>query len=133
MARWENWNPPTLEKSSVRLEWATPYAALVHEGAETGDRIYPGRPWTDHALSQLNFEQIFANKLGNDFDLQGAFISTVNTFIDLCEEAMTSPIWYWPKVTYRYNGEIVPPGPRDIYDTGELFDSLVIEYLGGVS
>ena len=133
MARWENWNIPTIEKPTVRLEWAVPYAALVHEGAESADLIYPARPWVDHALSQFNFEQIFTSKITNPFDLQNAFVQTVNVFIDLCEDAITAPIWYWPKTTYRFNGDVVPPGARDIYDTGELFDSLLVEYLGGVS
>ncbi|EKU98036.1 hypothetical protein Lepto7375DRAFT_7295 [Leptolyngbya sp. PCC 7375] len=133
MAYWKNWNPPTIEKPIARLEWATDYASLVHEGAEDDEFIYPGRPWTDYAVAELDFENIFANKLGNDFNLQGAFVATVNVFIDLCEEAMTSPVWFWPRTTYRYNGDVVPPGERDIYDTGELFDSLIVEYLGGVS
>ena len=36
--------------------------------------------------------------------------------------AMTEERWKWPRKTYRSNGEIAY-SPRDIYDTGELFNS----------
>ena len=35
---------------------------------------------------------------------------------------MTENRWDWPNTTYRQNGEIVS-SPRNIYDTGELFES----------
>lgn len=132
MARWENIRLPVIEKPTARLSWNTHYAALVHEGGESSDIIYPGRPWTDYALSKLDFEKVFFSNLDDKFDLQTAFNKTVDVFIDFCQEAMTSPVWYWPSTTYRYNGQIIPPGDRDIYDTGELFNSLDVEYIGGL-
>ena len=133
MARWDSWNPPTLEKPVARLEWSAPYAALVHEGAEGGGVIYPGRPWTDYAIAETDFEQVFKGTFEVVQDLQLAWEATVETFTEACQEAMVTPAWSWPTTTYRYNGDVIPPGPRDIYDIGDLFDSLQVEYLGGVS
>ena len=130
MARWENWNPPTIEKPKAQVIWDVPYAAMVHEGAETLDIVYPPRPWTDYAIAEMDFNRLFSQRL-EEIDLQSIFNRIVNEFIDLSEEAMSMPIWYWPVTTRRFNGQVVPPGERDIYDTGELFDSLVVEYLGG--
>ena len=133
MARWDDWNPPTIEKPVARLEWSAPYAALVHEGAEGGGVIYPGRPWTDYAIAETNFEGIFQETFKAVGGLQVAFQATVEAFVSACQEAMIAPAWYWPTTTYRYNGEIVPPGLRNTYDLGDLYNSLITTYEGGVA
>lgn len=133
MARWDNWNPPTLENPVAQFEWTAPYAALVHEGAEGSGIIYPPRPWTDHAVSETNFEQVFADGFQKDFSLATAFQAVVDAFEDACKVAMSSPIGYWPVATRRYNGQIVPPGPRDARDLDVLYESLVITRQEGFS
>ena len=129
MARWENWNPPTLINKTATLEWTAGHASIVHEGAEGPGNSYPARPWTDVALTELDFEKEFTDNL-NDFDLDRAFYLVVAEFIRLCKEAMTSEIWYWYNATQRKNGQLVLPGKRDIYDMGELFNSLIVSYGG---
>ncbi len=131
MARWDNWNPPTIEKPVARFEWNTSYAALVHEGAEGSGIIYPGRPWTDHAIAHTDFERVFTIAFEATQNLQVAFQSMVGAFEGTCYEAMSAPVWYWPTMTRRYNGEIVPPGARDIRDLDELYHSLTIDYQEG--
>ena len=131
MARWENWDPPKIEKPVARFEWGTSYAALVHEGAEGGGVIYPGRPWTDYAIAQTDFERVFVAAFEATQSLQIAFQSIVDAFEGACYEAMAAPVWYWPTITRRYNGEIVPPGARDIRDLDTLYRSLTIEYQEG--
>ncbi|HYW17714.1 MAG TPA: hypothetical protein VE956_00120 [Nodularia sp. (in: cyanobacteria)] len=59
--------------------------------------------------------------------------SAINRAFDLAVEAqgeafqnaLASDIWEWPRETLRQNSDLVS-SPRDIYDTGELYDSLVI-------
>ncbi|MEM8610405.1 MAG: hypothetical protein AAGF93_00190 [Cyanobacteria bacterium P01_H01_bin.105] len=131
MARWDNWNPPTIERPVAKMEWATEYAALVHEGAEGGGMIYPGRPWTDYAIAQTDFERVFTAAFSTTQNLQVAFQSMVDAFESACRDAMSAPVWYWPVTTLRYNGEVIPPGARDIRDLDELYRSLTIEYQEG--
>ncbi|MFG6101196.1 hypothetical protein U2F10_03010 [Leptothoe sp. EHU-05/26/07-4] len=131
MARWDNWHPPTIEKPVAKFEWGVPYAALVHEGAEGGGIIYPGRPWTDYAIAQTDFERVFTIAFEATQSLQVAFQSIVDAFEGACYEAMSAPVWYWPTMTRRYNGEVVPPGARDIRDLDTLYRSLTIEYQEG--
>jgi hypothetical protein len=128
MARWDSWEPPVIEKPVAQFAWEAPYAALVHEGAEGGGIIYPARPWTDHAIAQTDFEKVFASAFKATSNLQSAFESMVDAFEWACQEAMSIKAWYWPTQTYRFNGEIVPPGPRDIRDMDELLNSLNIEF-----
>ena len=131
MARWVNRDPAKIEKPVARFEWGTSYAALVHEGAEGGRVIYPGRPWTDYAIAQTDFERGFTIAFEATQSLQVAFQSIVDAFEGACYEAMSAPVWYWPTMTRRYYGEGVPPGPRDIRDLDELYHSLTINYQEG--
>ncbi|MCC5640636.1 hypothetical protein LC593_33355 [Nostoc sp. CHAB 5844] len=50
---------------------------------------------------------------------------TAEALADSCQDAIASDIWEWPRQTVRQNSDIVS-SPRDIVDTGELYDSLVI-------
>jgi hypothetical protein len=54
-----------------------------------------------------------------------AFDVVVEVQGEAFQNALTSDIWEWPRETLRQNGDLVS-SPRDIYDTGELYDSLVI-------
>ena len=131
MARWDSWEPPMFEKPVAQLEWTTPYAALVHEGAEKEGTIYPARPWTDYATVQTDFESSFAAGFKATGTFQGALQAMVEAFEWACKEAMSIRSWYWPRATYRYNGDVVPPGPRDIRDLDTLYNSLNIDYQEG--
>ncbi|HYX18334.1 MAG TPA: hypothetical protein VE944_29005 [Nostoc sp.] len=54
-----------------------------------------------------------------------AFDVVVEAQGEAFQNAIASDIWEWPRETLRQNSDIVS-SPRDIYDTGELYDSLVI-------
>jgi phage gpG-like protein len=54
-----------------------------------------------------------------------AFDVVVEAQGEAFQNALVSNIWEWPRETLRQNGDLVS-SPRDIYDTGELYDSLVI-------
>lgn len=64
-------------------------------------------------LSQIN------SAINKAFDIAGEAQK------DAFQDAITSDIWEWDRETVRRNGETVS-SPRDIVDTGELYDSLVI-------
>lgn len=51
-----------------------------------------------------------------------ALYGLVEEIGEQADTLMTEERWYWPRKTYRANGEIAY-SPRDIYDTGELFNS----------
>jgi hypothetical protein len=57
--------------------------------------------------------------------LNRAFDVAVEAQKDAFQDAIASDIWEWERETVRRNGETVT-SPRDIIDTGELYDSLVI-------
>ncbi|QKQ75656.1 hypothetical protein [Nostoc sp. TCL240-02] len=54
-----------------------------------------------------------------------AFDVAVEAQAEAFQNAIVSDIWEWPRETLRQNSDVVS-SPRDIYDTGELYDSLVI-------
>lgn len=54
-----------------------------------------------------------------------SFDVAVEALADSCQGAIADDIWDWPRQTVRRNGDVVD-SPRDILDTGELYDSLVI-------
>ncbi|MEH2033380.1 MAG: hypothetical protein V7K67_27795 [Nostoc sp.] len=63
------------------------------------------------------------NKL--DSVINRAFDVVVEVQGEAFQNALLSDIWEWPRETFRQNKDLVG-SPRDIYDTGELYDSLVI-------
>ena len=67
--------------------------------------------------------KIDLNKLNSI--INQAFDVTVEAQGEAFQDAIASDIWEWPRETLRQNGDLVK-SPRDIYDTGELCDSLVI-------
>lgn len=71
-------------------------------------------------MSKINID---LNKLNSA--INRAFDVVVDAQGEAFQNALTSDIWEWPRETLRQNGDLVS-SPRDIYDTGELYDSLVI-------
>ncbi|MHC5825518.1 MAG: hypothetical protein ACYT04_59130 [Nostoc sp.] len=61
-----------------------------------------------------------------------AFDVVVEAQGDAFQDAIASDIWEWPRETLRQNKDLVS-SPRDIYDTGELHDSLVISRTGNAA
>lgn len=58
--------------------------------------------------------------------IESAFQNTASDFAEMQKEQMLSVKWDWPRITVRQNGTIVY-SPRDIIDTGKLFDSLELQ------
>jgi phage gpG-like protein len=71
-------------------------------------------------VSKINIDQSKLNYIINK-----AFDVTVEAQGEAFQNAIASDIWEWPRETLRQNRDVVS-SPRDIYDTGELYDSLVI-------
>lgn len=71
-------------------------------------------------MSKINIDQSKLNSIINR-----AFDVTVEAQGEAFQNAIASDHWEWPRETLRQNGDLVK-SPRDIYDTGELYDSLVI-------
>lgn len=71
-------------------------------------------------MSKINID---LNKLNSA--INKAFDLVVEVQGEAFQNAIASDIWEWPRETLRQNGDLVS-SPRDIYDTGELYDSLVI-------
>lgn len=126
MARIENWNPPQLNYKKATYSWNVPYAADVHEGVITNNAVKPARPWTDYAVGQIDAEKEFQAAYNDTEDLTESFQSLVSVYFGEFQNAITSPIWRWNRVTYRKSGEVVS-SPRDIYDLGNLFRSQEVE------
>lgn len=63
------------------------------------------------------------NKLNSA--INKAFDIVVEAQGEAFQEAIASDRWEWPRETLRQNKDLVG-SPRDIVDTGELYDSLVI-------
>lgn len=63
------------------------------------------------------------NKLNSA--INKAFDVAVEAQGEAFQNALLYDTWEWPRETLRQNGDLVS-SPRDIYDTGELYDSLVI-------
>ncbi|MEH1785578.1 MAG: hypothetical protein V7L23_08300 [Nostoc sp.] len=70
------------------------------------------------------------NKL--DSVINRAFDVVVEAQGEAFQNALTSDIWEWPRETLRQNKDLVG-SPRDIYDTGELYDSLAISRTGSAA
>ena len=67
--------------------------------------------------------EIDRNKI--DRAINRAFDTALEALADSCQDAISSEVWEWPRATLRQNSDIVS-SPRDIVDTGELYDSLRI-------
>lgn len=113
--------------------WNTDYAVYVHEGVTfTADvsfptrsggwakikagTVYPARRWTEYALENFDFEQVFATLFSRYGDVEKAFTETAYLLGSAFTQAISSPIWQWN------DGE-----DRDIVDTGQLRASQSME------
>lgn len=112
--------------------WSTDYATYVHEGVTfTRDvtfptksggwaRIkagteYPARRWTDYAMANFDFSEVFGVLFLRYGDADKAFRETALLLGRAFTTAITSPVWDWHD------------GPRDIVDTGQLRASQQME------
>ncbi|MEH2384898.1 MAG: hypothetical protein V7K14_03705 [Nostoc sp.] len=71
-------------------------------------------------MSKISIDQSKLNSAINK-----AFDVVVEVQGEAFQNALMDDIWEWPRETLRQNSDLVG-SPRDIYDTGELYDSLVI-------
>lgn len=71
-------------------------------------------------MSKINIDQSKLNSIINR-----AFDVAVEAQGEAFQKALVDDRWEWPRETRRHNSDLVG-SPRDIYDTGELYDSLVI-------
>ncbi|MHC5779694.1 hypothetical protein [Nostoc sp.] len=71
-------------------------------------------------MSKISIDQSKLNSIINR-----AFDVVVEAQGDAFQSAIAANIWEWPRETLRHNKDLVG-SPRDIYDIGELYDSLVI-------
>ena len=71
-------------------------------------------------MGKINIDQSKLNSIINR-----AWDVVVEAQGEAFQNAIASPVWEWPRETLRQNSDLVG-SPRDIYDTGELYDSLVI-------
>lgn len=59
--------------------------------------------------------------------IENAFSQIVEQFKTEQQEQILAEKWNWPRDTMRKARGLTPAGPRDIIDTGELFNSLNVE------
>ncbi|MEH2393874.1 MAG: hypothetical protein V7K21_20145 [Nostoc sp.] len=78
-------------------------------------------------MSKININQSKLNSIINR-----AFDVAAEAQGEAFQNAITSDIWEWPRETLRQNSDLVG-SPRDIYDTGGLYDSLVISRTTGAA
>jgi hypothetical protein len=71
-------------------------------------------------MSKINIDTGRLNRA-----IQLSFDVVVETLADSFSSAILDDSWEWPRTTIRQNSDVVS-SPRDIYDTGELYNSLVI-------
>ncbi|MEH2201217.1 hypothetical protein [Nostoc sp.] len=71
-------------------------------------------------MSKINIDTSRLNRA-----IQLSFDVVVETLADSFSSAILDDSWEWPRTTIRQNSDVVS-SPRDIYDTGELYNSLVI-------
>lgn len=61
--------------------------------------------------------------------LSKAFTEAVEQLVIDSQSTIADDRWEWPRQTKRRNGDVVG-SPRDIVDTAQLFDSLVVSQQG---
>lgn len=54
--------PPRIEGDRATIEWTAKHATIAHEGL-VDQSVYPGRPWTEEAARNTDFEGIMADNL----------------------------------------------------------------------
>lgn len=106
-----------------------PYSSRVHFGARRKDGSkMPARPWLQIAISQFLFAHSFKSNYLTSHSIKKAFELMAEAFLIYERESLKSPIWKWDKITERKDGTTVL-SPRDIFDSGELYNSQKIKWL----
>jgi hypothetical protein len=128
-ANWKSVSIP--RKMTATYKWSTPYVVFVHEGVtlRNGTQL-PARPWTDVARNEFDFKNQFCYHFGqSQYNFRQAFINTAVEFGGVCQDAVRSPIWDWPRTTVRQSGAVVS-SPRDAVDMGGIVNSYQMEVSG---
>jgi hypothetical protein len=108
---------------SAVYEWSADHAADVHDGEITSDGLYkPGRPWTRVAIKRSDVLGNIAAAFKAGHSITNAFTIAAFALDGEFKDAIEDPIYEWPRVTRRTNGQVVG-SPRDIVDRGTLRDS----------
>lgn len=122
-----NWKPAKLEPITIRFSYDVDYALKVWTGFVREDKTRaPGRPWTDAAISRMQFEASFAAHYQQSRNARVAFIKSAEDFGLTLKEVIRSPMWKWDRVTIRKSGEVAGM-VRNIFDEGDLYDSQRME------
>lgn len=118
---------------TAQYTWNTDYAVYVHEGVTfTSDvsfptrgggwakikagTVYPARRWTEYALENFDFQDVFAALFERYGDIEKAFTETAYLLGTMFTQAISSPQWQWN------DGQ-----DRDIVETGQLRASQSME------
>ncbi len=123
-----SWNPPKITTKKVVFEWTANHASIVHNGSFGSDnvRIFP-RPFVTRTAAKTDVPDLFENNFLRTQDFNAAFRDTAGDLAELFTDAIESKTWYYPTKTYRSNGSVAT-SPRDILDTKELRDSLIVAF-----
>lgn len=73
---------------------------------------------------KINIDLNKLDKLNKAINI--AFDATIDKLDVALDDAITGEYWEWQNETLRKNGDLIPPGLRDIVDTGNLLDSKTI-------
>jgi hypothetical protein len=129
------WNPPALHTANkCEFLWKAPYSANIHQGYVRKDgSSAPARPFADITIAETNQVLLFylAFQMAGS-DLQQAFNLYCEAMRD--EFALRIEQWRyeWDRATYRKiggpSGKKKVDSPRDIIDTGNFVNSLVLTY-----
>lgn len=128
-------NPPNTIVATY--SWSTDYAIYVHEGVTftrtvsfptrgggfatiKAGTVYPPRRWTEFALENFDFADVFATLYKRYNDLEKAFTETSYLLGMQFTKAISDPSWQW-----------TDGGDRDIVDTGQLRASQQMEITNG--
>ena len=115
------WNKIEISSTHAVFKNTADYSIDVHEGQDRWDGTrMPARPWMEAAISEVDIPSTFY--LNYNGDLGEAFEITAQMLHDQMKQNIIDERWAWDRQTQRKNG-YVADSPRDIYDTGHLFQS----------
>ena len=119
------WNNKAFQKpKTVTYVWRTEYAADVHSDPLTG------RPWVYRTVQQYtDVVSLMQNRLNSTGNVTRAFEDTGHDLSRSFTRVMSLPVFYYPGITQRTNGEVVG-SPRNIIDTKELIESQYYFFTG---
>ncbi|NEP54173.1 MAG: hypothetical protein F6K65_37455 [Moorea sp. SIO3C2] len=124
-----DWTPPKITTTQSAVAYEEGYAPLIHEGwARKDGSEAPARRWVDAGVDEFDFiEWFFFSYATEGENLSSAFRAMMWQFYDHLHEIMLEPRWNWDRATKREDGSIVT-SPRDIYDTGQLYESQTLTF-----